>query len=303
MEILTKEDTIDNGLIEQVHIAPIGDFVGSDSSGNPVPEKMSVDSLTRLADKLNASDEVLCDIDHGAAKKGAEKQTSAAGWFTRFVVDPIKGMFAMLKLTKKGKELLQNREYRYTSPTFILDGNGEPIDLHSVSLTNVPAFKGYINPILNTEASETEDKGTIKMEMTKEELVTLIKDTVVALNAAPAEVKEEEKEEVCNAEETKAEEVETEEVKTEEAPVENACAEEVKNETAAEETEVEETKEETAEVKEETKKEEPKKEEIIKIEALNSAPAAGTDISGKSAWQNLHGDAFWKYLQDHPEVK
>lgn len=144
--------TIDNGEIQFVHIAPIGEFVGSDADGKPVPEKMTVESLTNLANKLNSSDEVLCDIDHGASKKGAEKETAAAGWFTRFIVDPIKGLFATLKLTKKGKELLENREYRYTSPTFVLDGNGEPVDMHSVSLTNLPAFKGYINPVLNTEA-------------------------------------------------------------------------------------------------------------------------------------------------------
>lgn len=125
-----------------------------------------------------------------------------------------------MKLTKKGKELLQNREYRYTSPTFILDGNGEPIDLHSVSLTNLPAFKGHIDPILNTESSEsTEDKEKLTMEITREELVSLIKDTVVAMNTAPVEMKEEEKKEACNAEETKAEEVKTEEVKTEETAV------------------------------------------------------------------------------------
>lgn len=295
MEQLTKEDTIDNGLIEQVHIAPIGEFVGSDADGKPVPEKMTYDSLTKLADKLNSSDEVLCDIDHGAAKKGADKETQAAGWFSRFVVDPIKGLFAMLKMTKKGKELLQNREYRYTSPTFILDGNGEPIDLHSVSLTNLPAFKGHVNPILNTEASKAEEE-TITMEMTKEDLVALIKDTVVAMNTAPVEEKKEE---------TKVENACDGETKAEEPVVENACAEETKNEAPAEEAKTEEVKTEVAEAKEETKNEEPEeeKEEVIKIEALNTAPVVGTDISGKSAWQNLHGAEFFKYLREHPEVK
>lgn len=141
----------------------------------------------------------------------------------------------------------------------------------------------------------------IKMvEMTKEELVSLIKETVVALNAAPAEVKEEEKKETCNAEPEKTEEAKTEEVKTEEVVTEN-CGE-AKNETPAEEVKTEEA-EVKNEVKEETKEEEPVKEEVIKIDALNSAPAFGTDISGKSAWQNLHGEEFWKYLREHPEVK
>lgn len=174
----------------------------------------------------------------------------------------------------------------------------------------MPAFKGFIEPVLNTEAAEiSKDEGKIIMEMTKEELVTLIKDTVVAMNSAPAEVVEEKKEdeakEACNAEGCEA-------AKAEEPAVENACSEEAKNEAPAEEAKVEEVKaEETkaleAEVKEEVKEEQPKeeekKEEVIKIEALNSAPVIGTDISGKSAWQNLHGDEFFKYLREHPEVR
>ena len=142
--------------------------------------------------------------------------------------------------------------------------------------------------------------------MTKDELVALIKDTVLALNACPSEEK---KEEVENAEPEKKEEAcntETSEEKKEE--VDNACSS-IKEEVTNTETEAE-TKEEVKEnVKEEVKEEQPKeeevekKEEVIKIEALNSAPAVGTDISGKSAWQNLHGDEFFKYLREHPEVR
>ena len=170
----------------------------------------------------------------------------------------------------------------------------------------MPAFAGFIDPVLNTEAQPiSKDEGTIKMEMTKEELITLIKDTVVAMNTAPAEVKDEEKkeetEESCNAE------ANVEQVNKEETVAENACAEETKNEAPAEEVKPEEANtEETAapaEEKKEEVEEEEKKEEVIKIEALNSAPVVGTDISGKSGWQNLHGDAFWKYLREHPEVR
>lgn len=293
MEQLT--DTIDNGEIQSVHIAPIGEFVGSDAEGKPVPEKMTVESLTRLAEKMNASDECLCDIDHASVRPGASKDSQAAGWFRRFVVDPIKGLFATLSLTRKGKELLENREYRYVSPTFILDGNGEPIDLHSVSLTNVPAFKDHISPIINSEATAAEpNKEIINMEMTKEELVDLIKSTVAAMNAeAEEEKKEEANTETCN------------ECGDTEEKVDNACsdekpAEEVKNEEApAEEEKPEEEKPE----EEKPEEEEEKKDEVIKLEALNSAPVVGTDVTGKAAWENLHGDAFWKYLREHPEVR
>lgn len=302
-------DTKDNGIIPDVQIAPIGEYVGSDAKGNPVPEKLTAESLQALADGLNATEtEVLADIDHGAAKTGVEKDTKAAGWFTKFVVDPLKGLFATLKLTKHGKELLENREYRYISPTFSLDEDGKPVKLHTASLTNMPAFAGFIDPVLNTEAQKiSEDKGTIQMEMTKDELVALIKDTVLALNSCPSEEK---KEEVQNAEPEKKEEeacnTETSEEKKEE--VDNACSE-TKDEVANTETETkaeepkEEVKEEAAEEAKPEEKKEEVKEEVIKIEALNSAPTALADVSGKSKWMNLHGDDFWKYLAEHPEIK
>ena len=44
-------------------------------------------------------------------------------------------------------------------------------------------------------------------------------------------------------------------------------------------------------------------EEVIKIEALNSSPIALKDVSGKSEWENLHGEAFWKYLSEHPGIQ
>lgn len=149
----TVTDTVDNGTIADVQIAPIGEYVGSDAKGNPVPEKLTAESLQALADDLNATGtEVLADIDHGAAKAGVEKDTKAAGWFHKFIVDPLRGLFATLKLTKHGRDLIENREYRYISPTFSLDEDGKPVKLHTASLTNMPAFAGYIDPVLNSEA-------------------------------------------------------------------------------------------------------------------------------------------------------
>ena len=130
-------------------MSPIGEFYGSDVEGNPIPEKLTEKSLSALAEKLNQGDEILADIDHASTRVGNSRDSSAVGWFSKFVVQPLKGLFATLRLTKRGKELVENREYRYLSPTFILDENGEPIDLHSASFTNIPAFKGYIKPILN----------------------------------------------------------------------------------------------------------------------------------------------------------
>ena len=81
MESMT---TTDNGELD-VHIAPIGEFKGSNSLGNPVPEKITKESLENLAEKLNKGDEILADIDHQSCKPGVERDTRAAGWFSKFV--------------------------------------------------------------------------------------------------------------------------------------------------------------------------------------------------------------------------
>ena len=283
MEVIS--DTIENGEIENVHLVPIGDFKGSDKDGNPIDEHITKESLEQIAEKLNSGDEVLCDIDHQSCKPGVERDSKAAGWFHKFVVDPVKGLFASLKLTKKGREIVENREYRYTSPVFTLDENGNPNDIHSVALTNVPAFKGHISPILNSEPNSNE-KESIKMEITKEELIDLIKRTVNEMN-----VKKESNEEIRDIQD---EIVENSCVEKKEEVAENSCVEkqeEVKNEETvpapAEETKVNETEE---------KKD--KKDEVIKIESLNSAPAP--TISEEPEWKKLHGKAFFDWYAKHP---
>ena len=287
MEVIS--DTIENGEIENVHLVPIGDFKGSDKDGNPIDEHITKESLEQIAEKLNSGDEVLCDIDHQSCKPGVDRDSKAAGWFHKFVVDPVKGLFASLKLTKKGREIVENREYRYTSPVFTLDENGNPNDIHSVALTNVPAFKGHISPILNSEPNSNE-KESIKMEITKEELIDLIKNTVNEMNVKKEineEIREIQDEIVENSCGEKKEEV-----------AENSCVEkqeEVKNEETvpAEETKVNETED-----KKDKKDEVVKKDEVIKIESLNSAPAP--TISQEPEWKNLHGKAFFDWYAKHP---
>ena len=279
MEIIS--DTIDNGEIENVHLVPIGDFKGSDKDGNPIDEHITKESLDQIAEKLNSGDDVLCDIDHQSCKPGVERDSKAAGWFHKFVVDPVKGLFASLKLTKKGREIVENREYRYTSPVFTLDENGNPNDIHSVALTNVPAFKGHISPIINSEPTEINkeenlNKEIINMEITKEDLIELIKNTVNEMN-----IKKEINEEIRDIQEE---------------VVENSCdkkQEEVKNE----ETVPEKKEEKKEEVKVEDKDEPKDEKEVIKIETLNSAPTPS--MTQEPEWKKLHGKEFFDWYKSH----
>ena len=289
-----------------VQISPIGDFKGSSADGKPIPEHITKETLTSLADSLNESnDEILVDVDHKSTKSGNDKDTKAAGWLSKFIVDPIKGLFAKMKLTRYGRDLVDSREYRHLSPVFALNANGEPIELHSVGMTNRPALS--MKPILNSEPNAKE---IIDMEITKDDLIQLIKDTVAAMNETPTEEKKDmtDKPDTCDTCDTDDVEDKVEdkiEDKIEEkTEVANACgkAKVVKNEEMKEETAT--TTAETPKAPEDKeivadKNEEKKEKEVIKIQALNSTPSVGIgdSVTPKCGWENKHGKAFFDELK------
>lgn len=284
MEEIT--DTIDNGETE-VQIATVGTVVGSDIDGNPVEQNFTEDSLQKIAE--NTTDEVLVDAEHQSEKGGT---TEAKGWLSKLNFVPGKGLFGSIKWTDIGRKLVENRVFRWLSPSWLIDKvTREPVAMTSVALTNKPSQMGRIDPIINQEPL----KEKLTMDITKEELVNIIKDVVV--NYCSEKKEEEVKNEVVDqpkVEETKEETV-------------DQTKQEVKNEVTAEpmveEPKTEEPKETkpTAIVIEETKTEE--KKEVIKEEALNSAPTIGSDVSVEPEWKKLRGKEFFTYLKNHPEIR
>ena len=271
------KDTIDNGESE-VLVVPKGEFFGSDSKGNAVQETIDDEVIAGLESKLDGK-ELLVDKDHSSMKEGQDRDTSAMGWMHSFK-KKADGLWAKISWTDIGKKLIENRVFRFLSPSFILE-DAKPTEMLNVGLTNQPAFKEAAAPIINhTPVSEgpKEDLTTLNeetYEMTKEEITALVNELVdaklaealAALEAAKeAEVKEEVKEEI------------------KEEVVDNACSEEKAEEAKNEEPDVkvevvdemkkEEVKEEVEEAKEATEDK-----EVIKLEALNSQPKTeGLDI-------------------------
>lgn len=290
-----KQNVISEGdVIENVHISPIGNFNGSDSEGNPVPETIDRESLEALAEKLNDGDEVLFDADHQSTRAGEGRSTRAAGWFSKFFVDPVKGLFGKLKLTKWGKELISGREYRYVSPTFGLDENGKPVELYSIAATNTPAFAGAISPILNQAPAEegnlqisTQEQELSDMDIQKlkaeliEEILDTIHEELASMNACATE---------------KADDTASKAVNEGTEPADEKAKLE-----ASEETKEDGTVEAAAEVKEQAAEEKPaeekKAEEVIKIETLNSSPAKPTLAPQPEAWRNMSQKDFIQWIE------
>ena len=269
------KDTIDNGETE-VQIATIGTVVGSDVDGNPVEQNFTEESLQKIAE--NTTDEILVDAEHQSEKGGT---TEAKGWLSKLSFIPGKGLVGSIKWTDIGRKLVENRVFRWLSPSWLIDKvTREPVAMTSVALTNKPSQMGRIDPIINQEPLKEESI----IDMTKEELINLIKETVVEMNSCAN--KEEVKNEVV--EQPKVEEPKVEEPKVEQA---NAA------EPMVEQPKVEQPKETkpTAIVIEETKVEE--KKEVIKEEALNSAPTIGSDVNVEPEWKKLHGREFLEWYK------
>ena len=231
------------------------------------------------------------DQDHESEIRG---KTEAKGWLSGLRFVPGVGLFGKIKWTDIGKKLIENRVFRWLSPSWYLDKNThEPIEMTSVALTNKPSQAGRIEPIVNSQPIElTDNKEEYEMTMTKEELVSLIKETIAGMNAE--EVKEEVVENACSDDKvekpvenecgdkkTEAKNAEVDEQVTDEMKMEvKEEVQEGKAEGKSEEEIKEEVKEEIAEEKEDAEQvSKDKKGEVIKLEALNSTPKTeGIDI-------------------------
>ncbi len=259
---------------------------------------MDAESLQKIADQLNAEGrELLCDADHGASRPGLDRNTHALGWFSKFFVDPMKGMFAKLKLTKRGRELVEGRDYRFLSPSFTIDRDGKPVSMTSVSMTNTPAME-EMPPILNSapadaEAHQEEKEDT---EMTKEEIQELVRSTVEELLAARAE-------NACSDEEKdKPEAVDAKPDAGAAASEDTPAAEDTPADPETPETPADPDSPGTSAADAEPKAEEKEEErEVIKEEVLNQAPENAV-LNAEPEWKKLHGRAFFQYITSHPEV-
>ena len=272
------KDTIDNGESE-VQVTTIGTVVGTGADGEPVQQNLTENALIALAEK-HKDDEILVDADH---ESETSSKTEAKGWLSGLKYVPGKGLFGRIKWTDLGRKLVENRVFRWLSPSWFLNKDTkEPVQMTSVALTNKPSQAGRIEPIVNSAPVQLTDDNIINMEMTKEELIELIKQTIIDLKK---EKKVEELEEAIENEnevhedivenledEKKAVETGTMPAdainsasntcgKTEEK-VENECSEK-KDETKVENEEVKEVKEE---VKEEKKEDQADKTEETKEE-------------------------------------
>ena len=94
--------------------------------------------------KARGNDMVI-DYEHQTLDDG---QAPAAGWIKNPIWKGAEGLWAAVEWTKKAKEYLENREYRYFSPVMLVGAkDGRVVRLVNVALTNSPKIN-HLQPIV-----------------------------------------------------------------------------------------------------------------------------------------------------------
>lgn len=271
-----------------VMIAPLGEYVGANTKGEQIEEKLTPEAFEAIVMAFHQKDlQIPLDKDHASLKEPLHRDTQAYGWIKDLRLmsggaDDYNGLYAKIEWTPEGMALVTTKAYRFLSPVFVLGEDGQPTQLVNVALTNRPNFD--LPPIFNTISEEDNliEDPTMDIEKFKNEIVEAVVNAIAEKKADETTA--------CNEEE-KVEE-------TKEETKETSC-----NETAEDKTEekVEEAEEKAEETKEEVKedKEEEKKEEVIKPEVLNTMPTTITPeidrLERVEEWRSMKGDDLMAY--------
>ena len=156
----------------RIQLFPAGRFYARDGR-NPKGWEMTEEVALRLIADANARQtDYMVDYEHQALHTRINgKPVIAAGWFKDLEWVEGEGLFAATAWTVNAKAMIKAKEYRFISPLFRADKEGNILNLINVALTNTPAIDGMSDVIALT--SLTNETGTNTMNFL-EQLRTLL---------------------------------------------------------------------------------------------------------------------------------
>jgi phage I-like protein len=155
---------VEGEIPERIMIVPSGAVVkGRDNREwkNPDPERVALNSNVRLS-ALPVDENHSTDL---SAPKGGS--SPAFGWMKNLCADEAGALWADVEWTKRGREALAQKEYRFISPVFLHNEKGEINCVLRAALTNSPNLN---LPALNSERLENMNT---EVSMNKELLAAL----------------------------------------------------------------------------------------------------------------------------------
>ena len=153
MYVANSVQTIEGDAPLSVQLAPFGEFKGvlnkADGKKTPIVQHLDQAAFERILNAWNAagSPELLVDADHLSCEGGS---TKAFAWASNLRIED-GGLYADFRFTDAGRAAVNAREYRFVSPVFNCDKNGEAVGLQSVALTNRPNLP--VSCVLNREST------------------------------------------------------------------------------------------------------------------------------------------------------
>jgi len=137
------------GAPEEFQVLPEGQI---EINGEPPAHLDEAGANAIIAAFSGRGNDMVIDYEHQTLTAG---QSPAAGWIKSLVWKGKEGLWAVVEWTKKAKEYLDSREYRYFSPVMILRASDRKIvQLINLALTNSPAINN-LKPIVAKLQHET----------------------------------------------------------------------------------------------------------------------------------------------------
>ena len=129
-----------------LQITPAGEFVPSDGRDmDSPPWRVTAAGAQRLIDRFEARKQpAVIDYEHQTLHKEKNGQPApAAGWMRALRWRDGEGLYAVVDLTQRARDLVAAGEYLYFSPVFEYSRKtGDVLDVHMGALTNNPAIHG-----------------------------------------------------------------------------------------------------------------------------------------------------------------
>lgn len=128
---------------EEIQVIPYGVEIQTDKGPFTLDEQNAPLVMAEFEKKKN---QMVIDYEHQTLT-GAK--APAAGWISKLMNKGKEGIWAAVSWTANAKQYIENREYRYISPVFLVRiSDNRVLRLINVALTNQPNIDGMV-PLIN----------------------------------------------------------------------------------------------------------------------------------------------------------